>query len=107
MLTASIAVPAGQNFGLTRGLTSSLTNCAAFAAAYCQVRTTRAGIVDYFSNFLKLSPQGKVDQSTIRLLSPDVALHSGVYSFTLNPAEGETKIVQVRRQRNAILLLLR
>ncbi|WIA23804.1 hypothetical protein OEZ85_013479 [Tetradesmus obliquus] len=61
-----------------------------------EVRTTRAGIVDYFSNFLKLSPQGKVDQSTIRLLSPDVALHSGVYSFTLNPAEGETKIVQAR-----------
>jgi hypothetical protein len=27
---------------------------------------------------------------------PDVALHSGVYSFTLNPAEGETKLVQVR-----------
>jgi hypothetical protein len=52
--------------------------------------------MDYFSNFLKLAPQGKVDQSTIRLLSPDVALHSGVYSFTLNPAEGETKLVQVR-----------
>jgi hypothetical protein len=51
--------------------------------------------MDYFSNFLKLAPQGKVDQSTIRLLSPDVALHSGVYSFTLNPAEGETKLVQV------------
>jgi hypothetical protein len=63
-----------------------------------QVRTTRAGIMDYFSTFLKLAPQGKVDQSTIRLLSPDVALHSGVYSFTLNPAEGETKLVQVRRQ---------
>lgn len=60
-----------------------------------QVRTTRAGIVDYFSNFLKMAPQGKVDQSTIRMLSPDVALHSGVYSFTLSPAEGETKLVQV------------
>eukprot|EP00882_Tetradesmus_deserticola_P000901 GHRQ01000979.1.p1 GENE.GHRQ01000979.1~~GHRQ01000979.1.p1 ORF type:complete len:416 (+),score=162.30 GHRQ01000979.1:201-1448(+) len=61
-----------------------------------EVRTTRAGIMDYFSTFLKMAPQGKVDQSTIRLLSPDVALHSGVYSFTLNPAEGETKLVQAR-----------
>jgi hypothetical protein len=67
-----------------------------FFSNLLQVRTTRAGIMDYFSNFLKLAPQGKVDQSTIRLLSPDVALHSGVYSFTLTPAEGETKLVQVR-----------
>jgi hypothetical protein len=58
------------------------------------VRTTRAGIVDYFTNFLKLSPQGKVDQSQIRLLSPTLALHSGVYSFTLED-EGKLKIVQV------------
>eukprot|EP00775_Hariotina_reticulata_P002341 gene2341-2649_t len=61
-----------------------------------EVRTTRAGIVDYFTNFVKLSPQGKVDQSQIRLLSPGVALHSGVYSFTLQPIEGEAKIVQAR-----------
>jgi hypothetical protein len=58
------------------------------------VRTTRAGIIDYFTNFLKLSPQGKVDQSQIRLLSPTLALHSGVYSFTLED-EGKLKIVQV------------
>lgn len=60
-----------------------------------QVRTTRAGIVDYFTNFLRLSPQGKIDQSQIRLLSPTLALHSGVYSFTLEE-EGKLRIVQVR-----------
>lgn len=58
------------------------------------MRTTRAGIVDYFKNFLKLSPQGKVDQSQIRMLSSNLALHSGVYSFTLDD-EGKMKIVQV------------
>jgi hypothetical protein len=58
------------------------------------VRTTRAGIVDYFTNFLRLSPQGKIDQSQIRLLSPTLALHSGVYSFTLEE-EGKLRIVQV------------
>lgn len=61
-----------------------------------QVRTTRAGIVDYFKNFLKLSPQGKVDQSQIRMLSPNLALHSGVYSFTLEE-DGKLRIVQVTR----------
>lgn len=60
-----------------------------------QVRTTRAGIIDYFSTFLKLSPQGKVDQSQIRMLSPNLALHSGVYSFTLDD-DGKMKIVQVQ-----------
>ena len=61
-----------------------------------QVRTNRAGIVDYFNRFLALSPQGKVDQSQIRVLSPELALHSGVYSFTLTQEDGSTNIVQVR-----------
>lgn len=50
--------------------------------------------MDYFTNFLRLSPQGKIDQSQIRLLSPTLALHSGVYSFTLEE-EGKLRIVQV------------
>lgn len=60
-----------------------------------QVRTTRAGIVDYFTSFLTKSPQGRIDQSQIRMLSPTLALHSGVYSFTLEE-EGKLRIVQVR-----------
>jgi hypothetical protein len=52
--------------------------------------------VDYFKRFLASSPQGKIDQSQIRLLSPDLALHSGVYSFTLTQEDGSTKMVQVR-----------
>lgn len=59
-----------------------------------QVRTTRAGIVDYFTNFLTRSPRGRIDQSQIRMLSPHLALHSGVYSFTLEE-EGKLSIVQV------------
>jgi hypothetical protein len=59
------------------------------------VRTTREGILDYFTSFLKLKPQGKVDQSHIRMLSRDVAMHSGVYTFTIHPSDEETKLVQV------------
>jgi hypothetical protein len=69
-----------------------------------QVRTTRAGIVDYFTNFLKLSPQGKVDQSQIRMLSPTLALHSGVYSFTLED-DGKLKIVQVSDSPGLVMVV--
>jgi hypothetical protein len=52
-----------------------LTHCNTFQLLV-QVRTTRAGIMDYFSNFLQLAPQGKVDQSTIRLLPPTLVTNT-------------------------------
>ena len=36
-----------------------------------------------------------IDQSQIRFLAPDVAVHSGVYTFTLD-VEGNPAIVQAR-----------
>lgn len=78
----------------TSGVTCAAWHCCLLPL---QVRTTRAGIVDYFSSFLTRSPQGRIDQSQIRMLSPNLALHSGVYSFTLEE-EGKLKIVQVGRR---------
>ena len=46
-----------------------------------RVRTTRAEIVDYFQHFLALQPRGTINQSFIRVMGPDLALHSGIYTF--------------------------
>lgn len=52
------------------------------------VRSTREGLVSYFTNFLKLSPQGVIDEYGIRLEATDadgnasVISNSGIYTFT-------------------------
>ena len=46
-----------------------------------RVRTTRAEIVDYFQHFLALQPRGAINQQFIRILSPDLALSAGIYTF--------------------------
>ncbi|MGH8282587.1 MAG: SgcJ/EcaC family oxidoreductase [Gammaproteobacteria bacterium] len=63
------------------------------AALYCEhggvliptvsnkIRTNRAEITDYFEHFLLLKPSGQIDQSYIRVLSPDIAVRAGVYTF--------------------------
>ena len=60
-----------------------------------KVRTTNAEIVDYFTNFLQLKPKGKIDESNVRLLTPDTAINSGVYTFNLTK-EGQPASVQAR-----------
>jgi len=77
------------------------------AALYCEpggvllptvsnrVRTTHAGIVDYFTYFLKSKPVGHIDHSYIRVLGPDTAINSGIYTFTLTN-DGKTSSVQAR-----------
>ncbi|WP_205849190.1 SgcJ/EcaC family oxidoreductase [Natronospirillum operosum] len=47
-----------------------------------RVRTDRAGIRDYFIDFLQLQPQGEIQESHVRVHG-DLALHSGVYLFTM------------------------
>lgn len=53
------------------------------------VRSTRKGHVDYFTNFLKLKPQGVIDEYGIREEAVDsdgessVISNSGIYTFTL------------------------
>lgn len=54
-----------------------------------QVRTCRQGIVDYFSNFLRLKPYGTIDKCIVRELAPDVAINSGIYTFKLTRDTGK------------------
>lgn len=50
-------------------------------------RRDRAAIVDYFRDFLANAPQGRITDATTRHLG-DVAVHSGVYIFTLSDKAG-------------------
>ena len=47
-----------------------------------QVRHNPEEIRDYFVAFLKKSPQGKLDEANVRILSDTHATNSGVYTFT-------------------------
>lgn len=46
-----------------------------------QVRHNHAEIEDYFVHFLAKGPNGKIDESNIRIFG-DLAINSGVYTFT-------------------------
>lgn len=61
-----------------------------------QVRTTPAQIQDYFDHFLALKPVGQINYREIRQLGSNVAMDSGVYTFTLTEANGQTRHVQAR-----------
>jgi uncharacterized protein (TIGR02246 family) len=49
-----------------------------------EVRTDRAGIVDYFEHFLENKPQGTILSSHVKLLNPNAAIDTGTYRFSLN-----------------------
>ncbi|MDA8899234.1 SgcJ/EcaC family oxidoreductase, partial [Porticoccaceae bacterium] len=46
-----------------------------------QVRHNHQEIEDYFVHFLAKGPQGKIDESNVRIFG-DIAINSGVYTFT-------------------------
>ena len=48
-----------------------------------KVRTNRAEITEYFKHFLELHPRGAVKEQHIRILSPDLALNAGGYTFDI------------------------
>ncbi|MEU3935104.1 SgcJ/EcaC family oxidoreductase [Streptomyces sp. NPDC029044] len=48
-----------------------------------QVRTDRAGIVDYFEHFLQNKPQGTKIESVVNVLDRDTVIDTGVYEFAL------------------------
>jgi len=48
-----------------------------------EIRTTRAGIVDYFTHFLPSKPQAVITQEYITVLAPNAAVNTGLYTFTL------------------------
>ena len=54
-----------------------------------QIRTTRAGIVDYFTHFLPSGPQAVITQEFITVLDRDDAINTGLYTFTLTQDGGE------------------
>ncbi len=60
-----------------------------------RVRTTHKGIVDYFTYFLKSKPVGHIDKEYIRVLGPDTAINSGIYTFHLTQ-DGKRTSVQAR-----------
>lgn len=61
-----------------------------------QVRSTPAQIQDYFDHFLAAKPVGQINYREIRHLGPNAAMDSGVYTFTLTSATGQTRQVQAR-----------
>ena len=61
-----------------------------------QVRTTPDQIKDYFDHFLALKPVGQINYREIRQLGTNVAMDSGVYTFTLTDAKGKVSQVQAR-----------
>ncbi len=61
-----------------------------------QVRTTPAEIKDYFEHFLAFKPVGQINYRAIHTLGSNVAVDSGVYTFTLAEADGKTRQVQAR-----------
>lgn len=57
-----------------------------------QVRTNRAEIVDYFTQFLKAKPSGVIEKQIIHVLSDDHAINTGVYRFSLTKDGQETSV---------------
>ena len=61
-----------------------------------QVRTTTDQIKDYFDHFMALKPVGQINYREIRQLGSNVAMDSGVYTFSLTEASGKIRQVQAR-----------
>lgn len=60
-----------------------------------QVRSNRHEIDDYFQHFLELKPVGHIDHAYIRILGPDTAINSGLYTFHLT-RDGKPEVVHAR-----------
>ena len=60
------------------------------------VRTTREEIRDYFTEFLRLRPQGVINERYIDILGSEIALDQGVYTFDLTDPNGNTRWVTAR-----------
>ncbi|MGW0826664.1 SgcJ/EcaC family oxidoreductase [Streptomyces sp. NPDC002845] len=62
-----------------------------------EVRTDRAGIVDYFEHFQEDDPVGEKVQTIVNVLDRNSAIDAGVYKFTLTDHEtGEKRVVEAR-----------
>ncbi|MBL1097791.1 SgcJ/EcaC family oxidoreductase [Streptomyces coffeae] len=62
-----------------------------------EVRTDRAGIVDYFDHFQQGKPVGKKVQTIVKVLDRNSAIDTGVYAFSLtDPKTGKERVVEAR-----------
>lgn len=62
-----------------------------------QVRTDRAGIVDYFEHFLRNKPVGKKVESVVDVLDRNTVVDAGIYEFALTDYEtGAKSTVEAR-----------
>jgi len=57
-----------------------------------QIRTTRAGIVDYFAHLLPSHPQAVITQEIITILDRRAAINTGLYTFTLTQNGVQQKV---------------
>ncbi|MEV7189971.1 SgcJ/EcaC family oxidoreductase [Kitasatospora sp. NPDC093102] len=60
------------------------------------IRTSRAGIVDYFTKFLASKPVGKIQERFITVLDRTSAVDTGLYQFTLTDKNGGKSTVDAR-----------
>lgn len=51
-----------------------------------KMRLDHAGIRDYFERFMKLKPQGEIEEHYVRRYG-DIAINSGTYKFTFGSGE--------------------
>lgn len=55
-----------------------------------QVRHNHPEIRDYFVSFLAKKPQGVIDEANVRFLADNLAINSGVYTFTFGNGDQVT-----------------
>ncbi|MEV5987709.1 SgcJ/EcaC family oxidoreductase [Streptomyces sp. NPDC052051] len=60
------------------------------------IRTTRAGIVDYFQHFLRREPVAVIQRQIIDVLGPTSAVNTGLYRFTLTMLDGSKTTLDAR-----------
>lgn len=60
-----------------------------------EIRTSPRGIAAYFEHFLQLKPAGTIDAMHIRMLGPDAAVSSGLYTFHV-VQDGKAMAIQAR-----------
>lgn len=62
-----------------------------------EVRTDRAGIVDYMEHFLENKPRGEKVKTVINVLDNNSAIDAGLYNFHVtDPETGEKRIIEAR-----------
>jgi uncharacterized protein (TIGR02246 family) len=57
-----------------------------------EVRSGRAGIVEYFTQFLQSRPQSAIKQSSIQVLDPSTAVDTGLYVFLIQDRGTERRL---------------